>query len=183
MKKILLILTIAVWTNSVQSQEVIPLSFTGIEQLDSSVTAEQVFDRAKRWLADAFVSSTAVTEIADKNNGEIVGKGNFDLNFIFMGGASIGKGAVTFKIRIWVKDLRYKYEFYNFTQKSYDTNYPSYGLVTNNPEEPGVSWPMVSKTWKNKYWRDLQHDSHVKAKNLIESMKVFMQQKTENTDW
>lgn len=66
----------------------------------------------------SFQSKKNSVNIENKEDGEIAGKGIIDYrtkkNYL---GASCIEGAISYKVNIYVKDGRYKYQFYTFNHK------------------------------------------------------------------
>jgi hypothetical protein len=77
----------------------------------ASLKKEALFDQTVLWMAESFRSSKEVIELKDKDLGTIVGNGVFDLNI----GLSIlpTNVPVTFKLRIDIKDNKYRMTFSN----------------------------------------------------------------------
>jgi hypothetical protein len=70
-----------------------------------------LFDQTVLWMAESFRSSKEVIELKDKELGTIIGNGAFDMNI----GASFlpVNTPVTFKLRIDIKDNKYRMTFTN----------------------------------------------------------------------
>jgi hypothetical protein len=142
MKKPLLILLAALFTISVKAQIKdtvglnLPLKegkiyYEGIVEVPGK-TKTQLYASAKRFLLESFVSSKAVIESEDKEDGNISGKGInpviLKLNFLYNGNFSD-----EMIIQIDCKDGKYRYRFYDFRLK------PT-GFVGNTPN----AWPEAN---------------------------------------
>lgn len=79
------------------------------ESVDSSITAtaNELYSRSKLWLADAFRDSKEVIQLDDKENGTIMGKGNFE--FV----QSLATYTCYFSFKINTKDNKYRIQFYD----------------------------------------------------------------------
>ncbi|BCS94523.1 hypothetical protein DSLASN_01550 [Desulfoluna limicola] len=70
---------------------------------------DQIFDKCLEWMAQTFVSSKAVIELKDKNNGKIIGKGVTE--FVRGGLATI---PCRYTIIIDIKDNKYRTTYDNW---------------------------------------------------------------------
>jgi hypothetical protein len=86
-----------------------------------SLTKEQLYNKTKLWLANTFNDSKSVIEVDDKENGEIVGKGNFDFTCKY---SLVNVNSTCFfTIKIDVKDNKYRLQLYNvYTTTGYADN-------------------------------------------------------------
>lgn len=89
--------------------------YTGVVNVDS-VNANELYLRAKLWLAEAYKNSKEVIQVDDKESGQIVGKGIFvvDWQVTFY---SFTKTNIHHVIKLQLKDGRYKYEISSFLIK------------------------------------------------------------------
>lgn len=114
MKKIITLLTFLLF-HFTFSQE---LKFEEVVKVDSSITKDELFKRARIWANQSFKSKKIDINIEDVDNGEIAGTGVIDYRtkkrFL---GASCLEGPVNYKMNIYVKDGRYKYQFHAFNHK------------------------------------------------------------------
>lgn len=83
------------------------------ELIDSSIIApsNELFNRAKIWFGNAFRDSKEVIQIEDKENGLLMGKGNFNFE------QSLVPFLIKFSIRVSVKDNKYRVQFYDITYR------------------------------------------------------------------
>ena len=84
------------------------VTYTEVVEVEGA-SKDQLFARAKKWFATTYKSSNDVIQLDDKENGEIVGKGNFGITY-YARNPHIGH-----TISILVKDGRYKYAITGFT--------------------------------------------------------------------
>lgn len=111
-------------------QEILPLKdgnvfYEKIYDVDSTLQKQELYDRSMRWLAKTFVDSKEVIRIANKETGNIVGKGIFD---VVTSGFWGGTTRIQVIIDITVKDKKYRVQFYQFqikrlTEKSLTDEY------------------------------------------------------------
>src|ERR1700710_520458 len=96
------------------------------QQIDTinGATKTQLYDKAKLWVANAFKSANAVIQIDDKENGQIVGKGNFRIDFKVF--TSKWFTTCFFTVKIDTRDNKARatvYDIYfNDPQKYFDAN-------------------------------------------------------------
>ncbi len=176
MKKSLSILLILI-NCLIYAQE---LKFEEVVKVDSLTTKDELYNRARSWYADTFNSEKDVMSIDDKNLGEISGNGAIRYEpkgFYF--GALCATGYISYKINIYVKDGRYKYNFHSFIHEG--TRCPgggglvSYGILTQDKEHPKQP---------NKGWREVKDLANRTAERLISSLNDAMNKKHEtNNDW
>lgn len=84
-----------------------------------SVSKDDLFNRGRIWAVDYFNSAKDVLQIQDKNEGQLTGKGIFDL-----GNSSYDMGytsSVKFTFNIQYKDGKYRQQFYDFIITSINT--------------------------------------------------------------
>ncbi|MDF3822365.1 DUF4468 domain-containing protein [Leptospira sp. 96542] len=72
---------------------------------DADLRRDQMYDGVLLWLAENAVSSKAVIDMKDKEMGVVVGTASTDVSLMFT------KMALQFKLRIDVKDSRYRMTF------------------------------------------------------------------------
>lgn len=181
MKKLIpLILMILPLLSIAQSNE--PITFTEVVKVDSADHTE-LFNRARSWFNENFRSSKDVLNIADKETGELAGKGLtqfYSSNFI---GSATVRGVIRFAVTIQVKDGRYKYIITDFTHEATAAGTYTYdfGLITNDETCPHKI-PMTSKKWQNKIWTELQRKSRSEGEALATSLKSAMNKPSFNND-
>jgi hypothetical protein len=82
------------------------------ESIDtSSFSKDQLYSKAKLWLVNSFKDSKSVSEIDDKEGGQIVGKGNFVVNYTYALTPSTCR--FNFIMKIDLKDNKYRLQIYN----------------------------------------------------------------------
>lgn len=89
--------------------------YTKITQVDS-IGKDELFNRAKRWIADSFNSAKDVIQHENKENGEIICKGFFTTNWQINSMYS-QEVNVWHTLRIQLKDNRTKVELYDIRLK------------------------------------------------------------------
>jgi hypothetical protein len=131
-----------------------------------SASKDVLYNRAKRWYVDVYNSAQNVIQLDDKENGEIVGKGNFDVYWNM--GALVGteKVAIYHKLSIFLKDGRYKYEIADL-------------IVHIQLHE----YPIEAYSKNGKTAGRLYQATDDKIQHIIESLKKAMQGDKEKNDW
>lgn len=170
MKKIVLPLIVLFMALSFSAAE--PLTFTAVVQAEGA-SKDELFVRAQAWFATTFKCGKCVIQTSDKEAGQVIGKGAFEFhsgnNFFGPDGL---EGWVTYTVKVFLKDGRYKYEITDFTHESSAIKYPiSVGLVTTDENYPGIKH---MQKFFNKRWKKLKDDCETQAKTLIESLSKVM---------
>lgn len=103
-------------TNAYSQDITVPLKDDKIfyEQVDSvtGLSKDQLYTRAKLWMANAFASAKDVIQMDDKEAGLLVGKGHFNIHSTGLGSAT---WPCNFTISLTAKDGKYRVQLYNFT--------------------------------------------------------------------
>ena len=81
-----------------------------------NLTKEQLYNKTKLWLANTFNDSKSVIEVDDKDAGQIVGKGNFNITYTYL--MTTVTTTIFFTIKIDIKDDKYRLQLYNFLIKA-----------------------------------------------------------------
>jgi hypothetical protein len=112
MKKLLLMsmLTAIAFNSNGQDKlmDILPLkegvvTYTNVLQVDG-VNKEELYTRAKKWFVTMYKSANDAIQLDDKENGEIVGKGNFKITYYAR------DPIINHTVTISVKDGRFKYQ-------------------------------------------------------------------------
>ncbi|MEA1849255.1 DUF4468 domain-containing protein [Chryseobacterium sp. MHB01] len=180
MKKLLIFLSL-LFSIFLLSQE---FKFEEVVRVDSTVTKNELFNRARSWIGKTYNDEKYVIATEDRATGELSGNGsmNYNTKRLYFGvGAVIGD--VYYKINIYVKDGRYKYVFHSFrhTGSYVGGSAPiSYGLLTEDTEAPKPSRGGAN----NKAWNDIKEQTRIKIKRTIEDLKSSMSTKYEGSgEW
>jgi hypothetical protein len=147
------------------------IEYTELVKVDSAITKDQLFSKAKEWIAISFKSANDVIQMDDKVNGIIIAKGNIPVN----GGLYLDNSRIDFTLKIQVKDGRYKYWFNNFIHNSYEESYSGGPLENEKPECGNIVIP------KNK-WNALKIKFDNDIKLIILSLHQFISGKQKNED-
>ncbi|MGH1516936.1 DUF4468 domain-containing protein [Chryseobacterium sp. JK1] len=180
MRKIIL-LTFLLLNSLLFCQE---LTYEEVIPVDSSVTKEELYNRARTWFAKSFKDEGEVLTIQDKDTGEISGNGSFRYRTkkMFFGLWCI-VGNIHFKINIYLKDGKYKYTIHSLTHEGsyFDGNRPiSYGLLTVDENAPQPSRGGAN----DKVWRDIKVKSDEKIVAIISDLRQAMTKNHETSnDW
>lgn len=79
------------------------VTYTNVLQVDG-VNKEELYTRAKKWFVTMYKSANDAIQLDDKENGEIVGKGNFKITYYAR------DPIINHTVTISVKDGRFKYQ-------------------------------------------------------------------------
>lgn len=159
------------------SQEI---KYEGVVKVDSTITKEELYNRARSWYRDTYKSEKDVMSIADKELGEISGNGaiRYDPQSFYFA-ANCARGWIMYKVNIYVKQGRYKYNFHSFVHEG--TKCPgggglvNYGILTADEK---------SRSGANKGWREVKELVNSRLENLIQNLSEYMNKKHETSnDW
>lgn len=134
-----------------------------------NTSKNELYARAMAWINEAFVSSKAVIQSQDKEEGTIYGTARFILE-----DRKDFKSEVNYSFRIDVKDNKFRYTFKDYTYKD---EYPEHsrGPMALTMEDPDT------KRMTKKYWEKTKASALPKTKNQIASLVQAMNKKT--SDW
>ena len=152
MKKLLLVLFVLAYSLTYGQN---PIVFEKIIQV-KDVSKDSIFFALKKWVANEFVSSKAVIEMADKDAGIIAISPNSP--YSYNGGylySSYG-GYISYNISIEIKSGRFKVVVNNFNHNiPYANNLYGLGLITDSDDYPKQT-PFGTKKYYNNVWDDLK---------------------------
>ena len=147
-----------------------PVAFKIVETVDSSIKKEVLYLNALEWLSKHFSNANKVIQIADKEAGIILARGNFSYDppsTILTGG--VEHHTVSFLVKFSMKDGKYKLELNDFVEDQL-------GLITiGDYEDHSLNKKNVQKEWKA-----AQDETQQNIHNMYVSIKEFMRQ---NEDW
>lgn len=164
------------------------VSYSEVIQLDSTLSKDELYRRAKQWFVLTYKDSKSVLQLDDKSSGQLVGKATMKYNSSVFSGSASTSGYTDYTLSVFVKDGRYKYEMTNFIHdgtgnstvpKGYD-----FGLITTSDASPYVPW-AGSQNWATKVWKDIKTQMDINAKATIVSLKDAMQKTSgaNENDW
>jgi hypothetical protein len=92
------------------------------EQIDSVTGASQqeLYSRARIWVANAFTNSNDVIQVADRDAGQIIGKGAFDYLFLWGRNQITVTGTAFFTIRIDCRENKARIQIYGISARNED---------------------------------------------------------------
>ncbi|MDR6565447.1 DUF4468 domain-containing protein [Chitinophaga ginsengisegetis] len=156
------------------------IEYTEVVQVDS-VSEQQLYSRARLFVANAFKSATDVTQLEDAATFTLVTKGNLPRFYSNPFNKTQG-GYVSFKFTVQCRPGRYKYSVTDLIHKqsAVSTIHDSGGVLTNEVPDCGrLNLPL--KSWKRiKVQTD--HDIHL----FIDELKQTMAGKADfsgNDNW
>lgn len=158
-----------------------PLIIERVVQVDS-VSKDELFDRAKLWVASTYNSSRNVMQIENKESGHIMGKALIRYNSNIFMGSGATQGIIDYTFNIYFKDGRYKYGFSDFY---HDANGISdFGLITTDDDYPR-STSKAAQKWENKVWQDIKSQIGDEMLLILSNLEVIMNHpiETQKNDW
>lgn len=146
-----------------------------VVQVDS-VSKEELYRRAKLWVATTYNSAQNVIQLDDKDNYTLVIKAQFPVTASAGLMMRLNQGNVKYTLTIQCKDGRYKYSAENFIHECH-VGYGSGGDLHN--ETPVGSMPI-------KGWIDIKGQGKSYIENLsaaIENAMSAKSQKLKSDNW
>lgn len=135
----------------------------------SDADAQALYSRAKLFIAKAFVSGKAVTQLNDDDAKQIVANGNFvPVIKLMMGGAG-DYGRVHFSITLQCKDGKYRYSITGFDHELIMPKQNCSGGKLENIK-PACGTFYMTKA----YWARVKESTDKNMKTLIAEMKNYM---------
>lgn len=156
------------------------LAYTEVVSVDS-VSAEELFNRARYFVAQTFNDPEYVTKIEDKENGLVYVKAAFYYNPKILLSSALTPGPVRYQLKISVKDNKYKYELFDFYHDS------SLGLKIGEIFESEIyQGPLPKMGGKNQYqkiYKDIWLQTISHSVGLISALKTSMNKEYVKDDW
>lgn len=157
MKTLILTVAMAIATLTVSAQSIELDATTGkyqtqsVEELSSELSKDELFDKAKQWIALNYKSADDVIQLADKENGKIICRGNFSTN-LFM-----KKGWIEHTMILDFKDGKMRYTFTDFVYTS-----------------PGSGdYPFENK-WTKGYRAKAHAETEANVRGSVASLKEYV---------
>lgn len=92
------------------------ITYSKIIILSDSVKADELYARCRSWFANTYNSSKSVIEMEDKTSGIIIGRALFTATARALG-SELFNGYINYRISVFIKDNKYKYEITNFVHE------------------------------------------------------------------
>lgn len=173
MRKMILLLLVMLSLNA-YSQEAI--TYTEVVNVDSLTTKKELFNRAKVWFSETYKDANKVIQLQDEENGQIIGKAKIPYESKILVSSAGTRGFISYTIKVFSKDGRYKYEITDFIHESISAQYSQFGfgLITTSDQANNVPG---SKSWYVKVLNDIKSRIETNIPPLVESLKIGMTKK------
>ncbi|WP_226389838.1 DUF4468 domain-containing protein [Penaeicola halotolerans] len=96
------------------SKETQLITYTDVVYVDSTLSADKLYLKAREWFAKSYNTSTDVIQLDDRENGLIVGKGLIQVYKRGGFGLDFPYGFINYTLSIYLRDGRFMYEITNF---------------------------------------------------------------------
>lgn len=159
------------------------LTFSGIVEVNGTSKAE-LFSKARQWINETFKDSKDVLQIADKESGELAGKGIIRSYYVFrtFGKEKPNPVMYDFSIGIYIKDGKYKYEFTDFRVEK--DSYTTYGgLIMTTATKSPQRIPMYSQERADNLWHSMKENLAKTVRDFIDSLNEAMIMGKSKTDF
>ena len=149
--------------------------YSGVVSLDSNLSSNELFKRAKAWFVKEYNSSKDVIQDADQETHSITGKALMTAHMTVMGSTS-DWGHVKYTVSISCKDGRYRYSISDFYHEI--GSYPGLGTIDNNSKSSNVGY-------REKDYKRVVNEVNDYSNALVSSIKDFMSKKlsSASNDW
>lgn len=161
-----------------------PLKFESVVSIPD-VSANEIYDLAQMWFAETFVSAENVLQVQDKESKMLIGRGVFEYKKAGIMTTTSVDGYISFLIKIFVKEGRYKYVITDFVHSGTNTSYyraADFGLITTENECP-VKVSGNPKGVCQKNWDKMKKECEINAKLLIKSLKQGISKDNLQDNW
>jgi len=157
------------------------LKYEKVIKVDS-LTADQLYMKLRSWVAKTYNSANDVIQMDDKANHLIIGKGQIRYDPKVYIGSDGTRGYISYTIQLEMKDGRYRYIIYDFIHEGSNKSYGDYSflLITTDEECPYKIHSGISKSWKNKVWKDIKSRIDFEAKFIEESLNKYIKEPSDN---
>lgn len=168
MKKVICLFIIIFSSLHTFSQEtlidILPLEngeviYTDVLEVEG-LSKDELYNLAKKWVVLKYKSANHVIQLDDKDNGIIIGKGNFAIDYYSR------KPTIEHTLQIETKDGRYKYTISNFI----------YSDIQNST----FTLENFPKSWAGK--KKLYQTLDEKVRSIIDNLKKSMEKDLKD-DW
>lgn len=160
--------------------------FSEVVQLDSTYKKDMLYKNSKLFFADAFKSAKDVLQYDDREEGKVIGKGNFVIEEgqAFFLTYTTEKWHSNFSLEIFSKDGRYRYRMYDFNIES--RRVVSGGNTADNVNNYSLSldeaYKVTEKGVTKKMNRKLFSEMISRIHSTISELKVYMAKKESSSN-
>ncbi|PTT35527.1 hypothetical protein DBR28_12165 [Chryseobacterium sp. HMWF028] len=160
------------------------LKYEDVVKVDSTITKQELYNRARSWVERTFNKKTSSIDVGDKVAGEISASGIIDYrNKKSYYGSGCVEGPIRLSLNIYLKDGKYKYSFHSFDHKGsggYGCRKTDYGLITIAEKAPKPSWGDPN----GKAWKDIKDFIDENVQLNVNDLKEAMNKPYETSnDW
>ena len=109
------------------------LVYEGIVKTDSTLKKEAIYQLAREWFVNTFVSGKAVLQLEEKSEAKLMGNGRLEFGYLRNPTSMITVGQhfkYQFTVKIEARDGRYRYQIYNFLVDDQPVYYEGRVLLT-----------------------------------------------------
>ena len=135
------------------------VTYEGVLEVDS-VSAQELYLRAKRWFVEAYVSSNSVLQLNDSQSNELMGKGNTTA-YCSIFTSRVRGVTIDHRIHIQCKAGRYRYQISDFLIHDDFHTYP---------DAPPETWTLQQEKPKSVIFDKLNTDMIALIASLRKAM-------------
>ena len=155
-----------------------PLEYDSIIEVEG-ITKNDIYVQVNDWLATTFNSANDVIQMADKDAGKFIVKGEVSYSY----GKSMYNctdGVLSFTIKVSARDNKFRFILTQISHKSGGNPDCEFGIIT---DAELFKIKGSGKKWKNKIWLDIKSKSADLHKNLLSSITDKVKKFDKDEDW
>jgi len=155
-----------------------PLEYDSIIEVEG-ITKNDIYVQVNDWLATTFNSANDVIQMADKESGRFIVKGNLYYTF----GKPLyncNNGTLNFTLKVSVRDDKFRIILTQISHKAVANNVCSFGVITDAELYKTKGY---GKKGKNKVWLDIKRKITELKSNLFSSITDKVKKFDKDEDW
>ena len=155
-----------------------PLEYNSIIEAEG-ITKSDIYVQVNDWLATTFNSANDVIQMADKESGRFIVKGNLYYTF----GKPMyncNNGTLNFTLKVSVRDDKFRFILTQISHKSMGNSICEFGTIT---DAELFKIKGSGKKWRNKVWSDIKSKVNDLHSNLLYSITDKVKKFDKDEDW
>lgn len=167
-----------------KEEKPVSIEYSEVVKVDSSITKDELFNRARSWFVDYYKDAKEVLQVSDKETGELQGAPLHEFSYLVM--MTTYSVPITYRVSVLVKDGRYKVRAYQFYNRQINitggvSGLEGIGMITQKQIFFGNNW--TGPVYKEKHHADLLTQTEVYSKSVFASLKEYMTRPSIKEDW
>jgi hypothetical protein len=155
-----------------------PLEYNSIIEVEG-ITKNDIYVQVNDWLATTFNSANDVIQMADKDAGKFIAKGQVNYSSGKMM-YNCSDGVLSFTIKVSVRDNKFRFILTQINHKARGNSTCEFGTIT---DAELFQIKGGGKKWKNKVWLDIKSKAVDLHSNLLSSITDKVKKFDKDEDW